>query len=84
MPLLWSLVLDELIGELNESGCYIFVYANNIVILIGRKFLKTISELLQGAMSMVKQWCDGTQLSINPQKLVISPFSRIRKSKGLE
>jgi hypothetical protein len=84
LPLLWSLILDELIGELNENGCYIFVYANNIVILVGRKFLKTISELLQGTMNMVKQWCDGTQLFIDPHKFVISQFTRSRKSKELE
>jgi hypothetical protein len=34
------------------------------------------TELLQEALSMVQQWCDRTQLSINPQKMVIVPFTR--------
>jgi len=43
-------------------------YADDIAILISRKFPSTISELLQ-ALGMVEQWCDRTQLSINQQKI---------------
>jgi hypothetical protein len=75
-PLLWSLVVDELIEGLNGSGYYTLGYTDYIAILIRGKFPKTVSELLQEALSMVQQWCDRTQLSINPQKMVIVPFTR--------
>jgi hypothetical protein len=32
---------------------------------------------------MTQQWCDRTQLSINPQKMVTVPFTRKRDLRGL-
>jgi hypothetical protein len=64
-PLLWSLVVKELIGGLNGNGYYTLGYADDIAILIHGKFLNTVSELLQEALSMVQQWCDRTHLSIH-------------------
>jgi hypothetical protein len=73
--LLWSLVVDELIGGLNGNGYYTLGYAEDIAIIICGKFPNTVSELLQEALNIVQQWCDMTQLSINPQKMVIVPFT---------
>jgi hypothetical protein len=42
-PLLWCLVVDKLIRGLDESGCYILWYANEIAVLISRKFPNTVS-----------------------------------------
>jgi len=33
---------------------------------------------------MVQLWCDRTQLSINPQKMVSVPFTKKRDLRGLE
>jgi hypothetical protein len=82
-PLLWSLIVDELIGGLNGNGYYTLGYAGDTAILIRRKFPNTVSELLQEALSMVQQWCVRTQLSINPQKMVTVPFTRKRDLRGL-
>jgi hypothetical protein len=62
-PLLWSLVVDKLIGGLDRNGYYTLGYADDIAILICGKFPNTVSELLQEALSMAQQWCDRTQLS---------------------
>ena len=78
LPLLWSLVVDELIRGLSENGCNTIGYADDIAILICGTFLHTILEHLQEALSMVQHWCNRTQLSINPQKMVIVPFTRKR------
>jgi hypothetical protein len=75
-PLLWSLVVDEIIEGLNGNDCYTLGYADVIAILICGKFWNAVSELVQEASVMVQQWCDRTQLSINPQKMVIVPFTR--------
>jgi hypothetical protein len=83
-PLLWSLFVDELIGRLDGNGYYTLGYADDIAILIRRKFPNTVSELLQEALSMVQQWCDRRQLSINPQKVVIVPFTQKRDLRGLK
>jgi hypothetical protein len=75
-PLLWSLVVDKIIGGLNGNDCYTLGYADDIAVLICGKFWNTVSELLQEASSMVQQWCDRTQLSVNPQKMVMVTFTQ--------
>jgi hypothetical protein len=40
-PLMWSLVVNELIVELSENGYYAIDYADDIAILINGKFLQS-------------------------------------------
>jgi hypothetical protein len=51
-PLLWSLVVDGLLGELNEGGYYAIGYADDIAILLNGKFPQTVSEVLQTALGL--------------------------------
>jgi hypothetical protein len=83
-PLMWSLVVDELLWELNHRGYYTVGYADDIAILINGKFPQTVSEVLQTALHTVQQWCERTKLSINPNKTVVIPFTRRRNIKGLK
>jgi hypothetical protein len=78
------LVVDKLIGGLSGNGYYTLGYADDFATLMCRKFPNTVSGLLQEALSMVQQWCDRTQLSVNPQKVVIVSFTHKRNLKGLE
>jgi len=84
LPLLWSLAVDELIRGLKENGCYTLGYTDDIVTINNGKFLNTTSELLQDALSMVQQWCDRTQLSMNPQKRVILPSTQKRNLRRMK
>jgi len=54
-PLLLSFIVDELVRGLNENGCYILRYTDNIAILICGKIQNTISELLQEVLGMTQQ-----------------------------
>jgi hypothetical protein len=81
-PLLWSLVIDDLIWELNKKGYYTVGYADDIAILINGRFPNTVSEVLQTALGTVQQWCDRTKLYIIPKKMVVIPFTRKRNIKG--
>jgi hypothetical protein len=83
-PLLWSLVIDDLIWELNKKGYYTAGYADDIAILINGKFPHTVSEVLQMAPGTVQQWCDRTKLPINPKKMAVIAFPRKRNIKGLK
>jgi hypothetical protein len=78
-PLLWGLVVDDLLRELNDKGYYTIGYADDIAIQIQGKFPSTVSECLQMALHTVQRWCERTDLSINPNKTVIVPFTRKRK-----
>jgi hypothetical protein len=46
LSLLHSLLVDEIREGLNQNGCYMLGYAVDTAILISRKFLNTVSELL--------------------------------------
>jgi hypothetical protein len=83
-PLLWSLVVDDLIWGLNNNGYYTVGYTDDIAIPINGKFPHMVSEVLQTALYGVQQWCERTNLSINPNKMVIMPFARKRNIKGLK
>jgi hypothetical protein len=62
-PLLWSLVVDDLLWGLDSNGYYTVGYADDIVILINGKFLQTVSEVLQTGLCTVQQWCERTKPS---------------------
>jgi hypothetical protein len=53
-PLLWSLVIDDFLWELNDKGYYTVGYADDVAILIHGKFLSTVSECLQMALYTVQ------------------------------
>jgi hypothetical protein len=53
-PLTWSLVVDGLLGELNESGYNKVEYADDTAMLINREFPSTVSEVLQAALGLVQ------------------------------
>jgi retron-type reverse transcriptase len=55
-PLLWNLVVDELLADLNDQGLCAMSYADDIVIIVQGKFTHTIRELMQAALNEVVKW----------------------------
>jgi hypothetical protein len=84
LPMLWSLVVGELLWEPNDNDYYITREACDIVILINGKFPQAVSQVLQAATDTVQKWCDMTYLSINTNKIVIITFTRKRDIWGLK
>jgi hypothetical protein len=78
-PLLWCLVVDNLIARLNTGGVYCQGYADDICLLAGRKFPNMVSELMQGALYTAEKWCDKVGLSVNPDKTDLVVFTKKRK-----
>jgi hypothetical protein len=54
-PLLWSLVVDDLLWGHNNNGYHTVGYAGDIAILINGKFSQTLLEILQTALCTVQQ-----------------------------
>ena len=79
-PLLWNMVLDSLLWELENNGVFVQGYADDLVILIPGKL---VSELLSRALKIVDNWCEEAGLSINPGKVAIVPFTRRRSIGGM-
>lgn len=77
-PLLWCLVLDDLLRTLEQMGIYAQGYADDLTILISGKFGGTVSDLMQRALKTVESWCSKEGLSVNPAKTTIIPFTKKR------
>jgi hypothetical protein len=82
-PLLWNLVIDGLIENLNNAGYYTQGYANDLAILILGTEFNTTMDLMQGALKIVKDWCNVEGLRVNPRKTALIPFTYKRKDRNI-
>lgn len=78
-PLLWSLVADDLLNKLVESGFEVIGFADDVVIIVRGKFDTIIVERMQSALNFTLAWCDSQGLSINPTKTTVIPFTKRKK-----
>jgi hypothetical protein len=81
-PLLWCLVVDEILPRLNEGGIYAQGYADDISLLAVGKFPNTVSGLMQWVLHSVEGWCDEHGLTVNLGKTGLVAFTRKRKLPG--
>jgi len=81
-PLLWYLVVNELLVRLNKGSVYAQGYADDICLLAVGKFPNTVSGLIQWALHTIELWCAGLGLSVNPNKTGLVAFTRKRKLAG--
>ncbi|XP_055632100.1 uncharacterized protein LOC129771961 [Toxorhynchites rutilus septentrionalis] len=80
-PLLWSLVVDNLLALLERIGFEIIGFADDVVIVVRGKYEHVIRYRLQYALNLTITWCNDEGLSINPHKTTVVPFTRRRKMK---
>ena len=74
--LLWSMVVDGLLCELNRSGGVLAIgYADDIFVYVTGKFDSTVSEVMQRALRTAENWCRRSGLAINPGKATIMPVT---------
>ncbi|KAG7309924.1 hypothetical protein JYU34_004438 [Plutella xylostella] len=82
-PLLWNLVVDDLLRRLNSSGFYTVGYADDLTILISGKFENLHCSVMQAAMKIVEQWCREYRLKVNPSKTELVLFTNKRKLNNM-
>lgn len=78
-PLLWSLVVDDLLGKLKNKGFEIIGFADDIVIIVRGKYDNIVFNRMQCALNFTLSWCKREGLNINPTKTTIIPFTKRRK-----
>lgn len=78
-PLLWNLVVDNLLESLNNNGFTTFGYADDITITLTGKIESTLCDLMQTALNILENWCNRNFLSVNPAKTELILFTRKRK-----
>ena len=77
-PLLWCLLVDELLTRLSGGEVYAQGYADICLLAVG-KFPNTVSGLMQWALGTVGAWCAVQCLLVNPDKTGVIAFTRKRK-----
>jgi Reverse transcriptase (RNA-dependent DNA polymerase) len=70
------MVIDELLTELTEQGYEVIGFADDLVIMIRGNDDSILSNRLQSALNHAMKWCKDANLSINPMKTVVIPFTR--------
>jgi Reverse transcriptase (RNA-dependent DNA polymerase) len=81
-PLLWNMVIDSMLRRLGNQGLWAQGFADDVVILINGKFLSTVCELMQRALSQVQEWCEEVGLSVHPNKTTAILFTKNRNLNG--
>lgn len=75
-PLLWNLVVNELIEEIEKRGHKVVGYADDLLIIIRGPFLDTLMNITQSVLKVIESWCEKTGLSVNPKKTEIMVFTK--------
>jgi ribonuclease HI len=83
--LMWSLVVNSLLDELNAmGGVWAEGYADDVVIYVTGKFAEIVRGIAQSALKTTEKWCGSTGLSINPNKTTVVPFTRLKKNTQIK
>lgn len=77
-PLLWSLVVDELLTHLQSSGFEVVGFADDVVIIVRGKYDHIIKSRMQISSDLTSRWTEREGLKINPSKTTIVCFTRRR------
>jgi hypothetical protein len=76
--------VDELLWDLNKAGYYPIGFADDIAIIIRGIFRNIVPEVLQNALMILENRYNRTRLSINPNKMKIVPFNRLRNKRPIK
>lgn len=68
-PILWNMVIDDLLRKLNREGYNAEGFADDIVILLIGKFEETLCSLMRSALSIVEKWCQENGLTLKKPSL---------------
>ena len=82
-PLIWCLMVDDLLKKMNANNLFTLGYSDDGVILLGGRDLNQVCVRMQGALDAVMDWCKPRDLSVHPDKLELVLFTRRIKLYGL-
>ena len=73
---LWNLVINEILSSIEGTGVKVVAYADDVVLLIGGKFLQAISDLMELDLAKLSTWARRNGLGVNPSKTELVLFTR--------
>jgi ribonuclease HI len=83
-PLLWCLVVDSLITELEAKGCLVTAYADDLALLVTDKNSEAACDKMNKILETVESWCARNQLHVNPSKTTMVRFTRCTSEAKLK
>ena len=81
-PLLWTLVVDEVLYSVNAERLRLDGFADDLFALIIGFDFSTMSGMAQRICTIIESWCIQVSLSINPEKVKLVIFSKKRNRLG--
>ena len=78
-PLIWNLAVNEILLDLDKSGCKVVAYADDVAIAASGKFPNIIRDNLQFALNKVARWARSSGLGVNPNKTELVLFTKDHK-----
>lgn len=67
-PVLWNLMLNDLLEEDLGDGVHIQAYADDIMLLVGTKRVYHITEKVKHPLDKIEHWIERNKLRINTEK----------------
>ncbi|GJQ65863.1 hypothetical protein Trydic_g3965 [Trypoxylus dichotomus] len=81
--LLWCLLVDDLLPDLQEEGFYAQGYADDITIMGSERFGDVVSEKMQVELRLAETWCRKEGLNVNSSKTTTVRFTWRRRLRKL-
>lgn len=78
-PLIWIMIADELLIDLNKSKYHTVGYADDFTITVRGRFIGPVYDRMAEALRIVKKFTERTGFSVNPTKMGLVLFTRKRK-----
>lgn len=55
-PFLWVVVVNDLLEELVSRGCGMIAYADDVALIVRRKFVDSLYDFMHGYLNVVLRW----------------------------
>lgn len=75
-PVLWNLVLDELLSAQLPVGCHTQAYADDVLLITQATHLNALQEITNKALQIISDWGKSVKLSFRPSKTQLVAFSK--------
>ncbi|KAL0858264.1 hypothetical protein ABMA27_012168 [Loxostege sticticalis] len=75
-PILWNLLLDPLLQELERRGCYVQAFADDVILLFDGDTALDVETEANAALLFVDQWGQENKLKFAPHKTCAMTLTR--------
>ena len=79
-PLMWNIIINELLGMPTEEAVEIFAYADDVTIVASGYFAKNVVQKLSRTAKKIQAWGQKSGFEFNPKKTMYLPLTaKLRK-----